>query len=75
MIKRRIVKEIYKDGTLQYRVEKYTKFSGWHIEMRVVHVEYLIDTLEPLRFNTLEEAKKYCGVPTNPIISEEIIKI
>ena len=75
MTKRRIVKEIYKDGTLQYRVEKYTKFSGWRIEIRVVHVEYLIDILEPLRFNTLEEAKEYCGVPTNPIVSEEIIEI
>lgn len=74
-MKRRIVRETYKDNTVKYRVEKYTKFSGWCIEMRVVHVEYLIDTLEPLRFNTLEEAKKYCGIPINPIISEEIIKI
>lgn len=73
-MKRRIVRETYKDNTVKYRVEKYTKFSGWSTEMRVVHVKYLIYTLEPLRFNTLE-AKKYCGIPINPIISEEIIKI
>lgn len=74
-MKRRIVRETYKDNTVKYRVEKYKRFSGWHIERRVVHVEYLIDTLEPLQFNTLEEAKKYYGIPINPIISEEIIKI
>ena len=74
-MKRRIVKETYKDGIVKFRVEKYRRFSGWSIETRVIHMEYLIDTLEPLRFNTLEEAKKYCGIPINPIISEEIIKI
>lgn len=74
-MKRRIVRETYKDNTVKYRVEKYTKFSGWCIETKVIYAEYLIYTREPLRFNTLEEAKKYCGIPINPIISEEIIKI
>ena len=74
MTKRRIVKEIYKDGTLQYRVEKYTKFMGWHNETRTVSY-YMASWKEPVRFSTLEQAKEYCGVPTNPIVSEEIIEI
>lgn len=74
-MERRIVQETYKDNTVKYRVEKYKRFSGWCTETRVVHAEYMIDTYEPLRFDTLEEAKEYCGIPVNPIISEKIIKI
>lgn len=74
-MKRRIVREIYKDNTIKYRIERYKIFSGWHIENKVEHVEYMIDEYKPLRFNTLEEAKEYLGIPINPIISEEIIKI
>lgn len=74
-MKRRIVQEIYKDNTVKYRVEKYRRFSGWGIENKVIHLEYMIDKYEPLRFDTLEEAKEYCGVPINPIISEEIINL
>lgn len=74
-MKRRIVRETYKDNTVKYRVEKYKRFSGWCIETKIIHVEYMIDTHEPLRFDTLEEAKEYCGIPINPIVSEEIIEI
>lgn len=74
MTKRRIVKEIYKDGTLQYRVEKYSIFMGWHTETRTLSY-YMVSWKEPVRFSTLEEAKEYCGVSTNPIVSEEIIEI
>lgn len=74
MTKRRIVKEIYKDGTLQYRVEKYSIFMGWHTETRTISY-YTVSWKEPVRFSTLEEAKEYYGVPTNPIVSEEIIEI
>lgn len=74
-MKRRIVKETYKDGTVQYRIEKYSRFSGWHIETKVIYLEYMRHIEEPLRFDTLEEAKEYCGIPINPIINEEIIKI
>lgn len=74
MTKRRIVKEIYKDGTLQYRVEKYSIFNGWHTETRTFSY-YTVSWKEPVRFSTLEQAKEYCGVPTNPIVSEEIIEI
>lgn len=74
-MKRRIVRETYKDNTVKYRVEKYTRFRGWHIETKVVYAEYLIYTYEPLLFDTLEEAKKYCGIPINPIVDEEIIEI
>lgn len=74
MTKRRIVKEIYKDGTLQYRVEKYSIFMGWHTETRTLSY-YTVSWKEPVRFSTLEEAKEYCGVSTNPIVSEEIIEI
>lgn len=74
MTKRRIVKEIYKDGTLQYRVEKYSIFKGWYTETRTFSY-YTVSLKEPVRFSTLEQAKEYCGVPTNPIVSEEIIEI
>ena len=75
-MKRRIVRETYKDNTVKYRVEKYKRFSGWCAETkRLYFFGDKIDTHEPLRFYTLEEAKKYCGIPINPIISEEIIKI
>lgn len=74
MTKRRIVKEIYKDDTVQYRVEKYIKFIGWYTETRTVSY-YMASWKEPVRFPTLEQAKEYCGVPTNPIVSEEIIEI
>lgn len=74
MTKRRIVKEIYKDGTLQYRVEKYSIFMGWHTETRTLSY-YMASWKEPVRFSTLEQVKEYCGVPTNPIVSEEIIEI
>ena len=74
MTKRRIVKETYKDGTSQYRVEKYTKFIGWHTATKNVSY-YMTSWKEPARFSTLEQAKEYCGIPTNPIIDEEIIKI
>lgn len=74
MIKRRIVKEIYKDGTVQYRVEKYIKFIGWYTETRTVS-NYMASWKELVRFSTLEQAKEYCGVPINPIVSEEIIEI
>lgn len=74
MTKRRIVKEIYKDDTVQYRVEKYIKFVGWHTETRTLSY-YMTSWKEPVRFSTLEQAKEYCGVPTNPIVSEEIIEI
>lgn len=49
MIKRRIVKEIYKDGTVQYRVEKYIKFIGWYTETRTVSY-YMANWKEPVRF-------------------------
>lgn len=71
---RRIVKETYKDGTVQYRIEKYSKFSGWRTETRNVSY-YMTDYKEPVRFYTLEDAKEYCGIPSNPIISEEIINL
>lgn len=74
MTKRRIVKEIYKDGTLQYRVEKYSIFMGWHTETRTLSY-YTVSWKEPVRFSTLEQVKEYCGVSTNPIVSEEIIEI
>lgn len=75
-MKRRIVREICKDNTVKYRVEKYRKFSGWRAETKILYpFGYKIDTHEPLRFNTLEEAKEYCGIPINPIIREEIIEI
>lgn len=71
-MKRRIVRETYKDNTVKYRVEKYKRFSGWCVETEVVTEDYVH---KPLRFDTLEEAKEYCGIPINPIISEEIIEI
>ena len=75
-MKRRIVRETYKDNIVKYRVEKYKRFSGWCAETKILYsFGDKIDTHEPLRFYTLEEAKKYCGIPINPIISEEIIKI
>ncbi len=74
-MKRRIVRETYKDNTVKYRVEKYKRFSGWCIETKIVTKDYAIYTREPLRFDTLEEAKEYCGIPSNPIISEEIINL
>ena len=74
-MKRRIVREIYKDNTVKYRIEKYKIFSGWSIENKVEHLDYMIDEYKPLRFDTLEEKKKYCGIPINPIISEEIINL
>lgn len=74
-MKRRIVRETYKDNTVKYRVEKYKRFSGWCIETKVVTEDYAIYTREPLRFDTLEEAKECCGIPSNPIISEEIINL
>ena len=74
MKKRRIVKEIYKDGTLQYRVEKYIKFMGWHTETRTVSY-YMTSWKESVRFSTLEQAKEYCGVPTNPIVVKKLLKI
>lgn len=74
-MKRRIVKETYKDGTVKFRVEKYRWFSGWCIETKVVTEDYAIYTREPLRFDTLEVAKEYCGIPINPIISEKIINL
>lgn len=47
-MKRRIVKETYKDGTVKFRVEKYRWFSGWCIETKVVTEDYVIYTREPL---------------------------
>ena len=73
-MKRRIVKETYKDGEVRYKIEKYSIFKGWHTETRTLSY-YMASWKEPVRFSTLEEAKEYCGVPTNPIVSEEIIEI
>lgn len=53
-MKRRIVREIYKDNTVKYRIEKYKIFSGWSIENKVEHLDYMIDEYKPLRFDTLE---------------------
>lgn len=74
-MKRRIVKETYKDNTVKYRIEKYTWFSGWCTETKRTYWADAVYTREPLVFNTLEAVKKYCGIPINPIISKEIIEI
>lgn len=75
-MKRRIVKETYKDSTAKFRVEKYRWFRGWCAETKILYPYGVkIDTHELLRFNTLEGAKKYCGIPINPIVSEEIINL
>lgn len=74
-MKRRIIKETYKDNTVKYRIEIYTWFNGWHTETKRTYWAEAVSTREPLIFNTLEEAKKCCGIPINPIISKEIIEI
>lgn len=73
-MKRRIVKETYKDGEVRYRIEKYSIFKGWHTETRNMY-HYMSSLKEPVRFYTLEEAKEYCGIPINSIVDEEIIEI
>lgn len=73
-MKRRIVKETYKDGTIKYRVEKHTFLLGWRTEMK--QVNYYSNLIkEPVYFYTLEEARDYCTFHYNPIINKEIIEL
>lgn len=70
-MKKRIVKEIYRDGTITYRIEKHGIF-GWSTQTKKeMHMGMMFDTCEPIRFSTLQEAETYC----KPIVKEEIIEI
>ena len=74
---KRIVKETLKSGKVQYRVEKNTTFFGlipceWHTCTVTIPFGFGEVSCEAV-FNTLEEAQKFCGVDSNPVINREII--
>lgn len=74
---KRIVKEILKNGKVQYRVEKNTKFFGlipckWHTCTVTFSCDFGDITCESI-FNTLEEAQEFYGINNNPVIEREVL--
>lgn len=74
---KRIVKETFKDGKVQYRVETDRCFfglikCGWHTDTTPVGMDEYITEIGAI-FNTLEEAQKFCGIDPNPVVNREVI--
>ena len=73
---KRIIKETFNDGSVQYRVET-NKLFGLTVGWRTDKVRHVMDngemcSLEAI-FNTLNEAKIYCGFPLKTIVKRKII--
>lgn len=77
---KRIVKEIKKDGSIQYRVESNKRFFGlfnskkWHTCTITCYSNYGELVLEAV-FDSIEEAEIFCGLSTNPVVKSEVIKL
>ena len=74
---KRIVKETRRSGKVQYRVEKNTMFFGlipceWHTCIMTIPFDCGEVSCEAI-FDTLEEAQRFYGINTDPVISKEVI--
>jgi hypothetical protein len=77
---KRIVEDLYENGTVRYRVETndgifgwfYKKFNIWYTDS---FRDYEIDMEFYAIFDTLNEARVFCGPKHIPIIESKIIEV
>lgn len=65
---KRIIKVTRQNGEVEYVVEKKTWIFGWTTD--TIHVD---DIACDAVFGTLEEAQRFIGIDTNPIIKREVV--
>lgn len=65
---KRIIEEKRQDGSVSYVVETKNFIFGWHTDT-VYHELCPLDAV----FDTLEEAKRFCGIDINPVVEREIL--
>lgn len=77
----RIVKDTYKDGSVKYRVQTDRFFFGWFrsktwrdCEIYKDISDYMSVLRFPAVFNTIEEAERFCGMKSNPIVNTETVE-
>ena len=71
----RTVKDTYKDGSVKYRVQTDRFFFGWFRSKTWRDCSDYMSVLRfPAVFNTIEEAERFCGMESNPIVNTETVE-